>query len=1150
MPLDTAGTPSLWFLDSLYIDEPILALDKFEHPNLPTDCLLLLTETYQLLFLWFDPTLSRFSILSTITFDASNQQLPSDALPKIIIDPSPNPEFFLVYFFEGFLQVFIINNSWSPSDGSANRPKRKHDQHEIVEEFTSSIGGIVFQDIKIHQNTGSSKVFSVLYRDYNYAYSLRSYSLDINNKSISILRQFDEFNEAPTTLINPTNGGLLILTDSYIFYFPNPEITLLELSDNNADANISCNSEECVITKRLTISGSTDISAFSYFTIIDERRILLVNNRGETYLLFFDSVKKSKSLFQVNSISFVKLGPTTVPINVLHITDNVFFVASKLSQSVLFKILTKEPYIDICQFVSSSPPVLDIQVQNNGNQIELFTCQGGYESGEYRRISNRLSYLDFKKSFQCESKHSDISEFFRSDDEAIIRVYDPEIQKAQYFSLNSNYCYQHLETKNTETILTKKDASGLLEVSQEEISLNGTVINKMGVSKVKAVNSTSFVVLDNENTFHVYSEVLIQSVKLKKSTEVSAMDVVNVFEREYLILICFWDGSYELYSVSDSEFELVREEKPSRNGVPISSCCLVYDYHQKPGSTWILLITSNNDLIQEFLDFRKNEIESSRSRIIHLDGIPFKFTKNQLNEVIIFNKKKIFGLYNDKTTNFNRIFVLDTLNPRLDINDITFIGNKHLAISSNTDEVFIYSVESFDSTKDVIFSNSFNIKSVKIPRFKQALLLSSKNAFINEINDYRRNSYLQLVDLGQMKVISKVEFPETKPVELVDICIVPTIGLDSQSSGPGVYAIGLCNSTSPSEIIRIFQIKKGKLNELPMIKILGLSDISKYTFQNIQLIDKNNNYYLVSGVINFIIKPRSLHEWVVLPDCVHASPVFSVAASYFDRTLIFGDVVKGITTVNLKVDEQESIALDKDTTRTFLETTFVTDVVSFVSEDGEIIFITDSTGNFTGITLSSELENEGIEDNSDIKDFKEIISYNLGDSINLATLIPEAHHERDFHSNFDKIEQETSIVRGKVLMGTVNGGIYTLSELIDTDEEIQDIITECSKELILFKHTLSDIQYTSKRDKYNMWLSKREKRLLQQDSSGQLSKKPNKGVLDLIFIQYWLNRDAVLRQHDLIDESAQELEEMKNSLRSCYKHQSLLQRIVFDVQGV
>lgn len=1146
--LAASSTREIVLVDSLLVDDQVVCLNKFRHPNLETDCLLVLTESFVLLFVWYNSALGKFVVVNSITFDASSQQLPSDSSPLIVVDPSPVPRFFTVFFFEGFVQMFVINQKWKLPDGTVtpNRLKRKFHNDDLVDDYTFAIGAVTTQDIRMLKNVMNPDrpILAVLYRDYNFNYSMRYYAFEISSKKLVLVKQFEEFDEPPTTITNPNCGGIMAFTDNYAFYFPNDDIKYLEVAENNADENLICNTSSMMITKKLKMVNTERLTAFYCATVIDDKRILMVNNRGETYLIYFDYEQKSSTSLRVEALSFISLGLTTIPTAVHHIDANLFLVTSKLSQSVLFKILPKSPYIELAQFFPSSPPILNINPRFNGMKYELFVSQGGYESGEFRKLSNKSQYLKFIKSFKSRIANHKISQF-QDIEKAILLVTDVSQNKVQFYSIEDDGNYQELDTHLSVSLVLKRSNDTHLEIKENGISINGKVINNINIEKAKAISASVFLVLEQDNKLHIYSEVLLQTIQLDKLMQVSDMDVINVFGQEYLVIVSFWDGSYLLYLVTADEYELVLSAVVTTGDVPITSCGLMFKANVSATAVWLILVTSNNNVIQLFIDFRRGKLDSSRTKISNFNGLPFKIAKSLETDMVVFNKKDIFTIQNDMGLNYNRIFKLDTHAPYLDINDVTYVGTNKLAVSVNENDILMYNIVPMTTTKDVIFSNNLITKSLIIKN--HAIILGSSNVFHENSKEYVKNSFLQLVDLRRMKLVNTLSFPEETPIEITDITQVSTNGLLSDYTEASFHVVGICNSDDANNLIKVFEIKKNIIHEITPCVVTGIINPSNLEPQSINLLDEDTNSYIVSGAMNFIARPKSLREWIVVPESVYPAPTTCISTAVAKNLVVFADVMNGLTFMSIDTRDVSVPILERSTACQYLMSTFLTDVV-LLDEPASIVLAGDSLGNLIGLCREENITEELRESPSD---FTEVISYNIGQAINVITKLPVPETKVDFPTYFNRIDQQETNIEPKALIGTVNGSIYALSKLIDVDEELQDVIEECTKELILYRVTLSDLQNSNKRDKYSRWRGRKDAKMYQQDETGRKVRKEQVGVVDLTLIQYWMQRDSFLRRNDQrSDQVEEEINEMETTLKSCYKHKSILQKMVFDVQYV
>ena len=102
----------------------------------------------------------------------------------------------------------------------------------------------------------------------------------------------------------------------------------------------------------------------------------------------------------ISELDLIKLGYSTVASGIIHLKDGFFFANSTFSKSVLFSVSPVQPHINIWSAKGSAPPVLHIEASEN----EIFTCQGNYESSEFRNIGIQRNPLIRQQKVRKTSK--------------------------------------------------------------------------------------------------------------------------------------------------------------------------------------------------------------------------------------------------------------------------------------------------------------------------------------------------------------------------------------------------------------------------------------------------------------------------------------------------------------------------------------------------------------------------------------------------------------------------------------------------------------------------------------------------------------------------------------------------------------------------
>lgn len=149
---------------------------------------------------------------------------------------------------------------------------------------------------------------------------------------------------------------------------------------------------------------------------------------------------------------------------------------------------------------------------------------------------------------------------------------------------------------------------------------------------------------------------------------------------------------------------------------------------------------------------------------------------------------------------------------------------------------------------------------------------------------------------------------------------------------------------------------------------------------------------------------------------------------------------------------------------------------------------------------------------------------------------------------FDKVNEIKPLLHTTAVIGTVNGGLYCVSKVVqESREDIEKILVKCQAELISYLKTLTLTNKTTKALNYSNWLSTKDWRTLSKNESGNYIRKDAFGMFDLAIIRKWLKRDHQLNNSGQRNKTDEELlNDMKTSLKVCYKNKRLLQRLVYE----
>ncbi|SGZ50065.1 CIC11C00000004256 [Sungouiella intermedia] len=261
--------------------------------------------------------------------------------------------------------------------------------------WTTAIGSTVVKDIcwlQLHQME-----LALLGRDMEFRYSLYIYEIDMDAGLIKSKTLKHQFRDAPSLLFSAA-GGVCVASGIMFSFFPKYQPidhtgkcdilrnqyssrAVLDFSENNPEYQSMTWLAHCIVDEEEDVSKDT----------ITERH-LLVSDGGHTVMVYLQVNNKAMQT-NIFGFEYVDLGKTTIASDLVHIESNIFFVSSRLSQSVLFRVLPSKPHIHIFGYILVTPPILDISIEQENSSMVV--AQGGFYSGELVLRSNRK--VDVKK---------------------------------------------------------------------------------------------------------------------------------------------------------------------------------------------------------------------------------------------------------------------------------------------------------------------------------------------------------------------------------------------------------------------------------------------------------------------------------------------------------------------------------------------------------------------------------------------------------------------------------------------------------------------------------------------------------------------------------------------------------------------------------
>lgn len=565
----------------------------------------------------------------------------------------------------------------------------------------------VVQDMKIidqkHTDGGSNYLVAVLYRQ-NVSFSLRYYEVTVlpaktisGAKKISagIVRQFMDFSDAPTRLI-PVDNGVLVVSDAHIYFFTSPYCRRKASVVNSTDTTLYELNHN--ITKQITsgtIAGSTFVSAAK----IDSSRYLLVADTGETCLVYFQA-----EAAQVLELRVVPLGKSTIASSVVHISNSLFFAASRLSQSVLFLVQPKDPYISIIQYFASSPPVLDLEVLSTYPD-EVLVVQGGYTNGEVCKYSEKgIIYQQTNK----------------------------DIALAHDFSISLD-----------NEVISEGMVNGKhVRITSSGYSIDGVLTCADILAGVVASDQDScdFAFVTNSKLFYSKNSKTHLITKLKSSD-------VQLHISNSTVLVSSWNGEFTVYNINTKK--VVFQDTLSSDTETILQSEVVADSK----SVFVFVLSSEPLLTIFSSNHPKREIGSS-NRELQIGSENSKIHKFNRHVVVSSgNRLFTFGVSEDGVSLISHGL--------LPIQPADFqIVNEDGDMSITLKDSLLYLSPGPIDLNYTIFSDSLVFKIMRIPNSNYVVTLNC--------NTLLKQWLLKLIDYTHMKTVDKYVFSgKDKPIDFI-----------------------------------------------------------------------------------------------------------------------------------------------------------------------------------------------------------------------------------------------------------------------------------------------------------------------------------------------------------------------------------------------
>lgn len=722
-----------------------------------------------------------------------------------------------------------------------------HQETNIV-----SIGSLGCALVKqVAQLKCKDNTFAVLTSGYDLSYSLRYYRFNEGLNPVAVCL-FDPFVEAPSLIIPMAYGGVMVLSNFRIYLFPGWKQTC-SISDDFVDSEtIPVSLARNVITIDIKLLPYLN-SLFTAFAKIDDERYLVSTDTGLTAVIYIQ-LSVVNTTVSLEAFSIVDLGKSTIAESLCHIQDNVFFAASRYSRSILFRILPNEPHIQILSFFPSSPPVIDLDYSFNTDSLrflpDIFVCQGGYHSGELRKVP----YLKWE-STQLSSIQLDI---FHD----IVRILPPNLtgyhssmllayiavklgpKFCEFYEINDSLGSKKLgsfEKKDFDFPVDNTNFVSLMineaaferyegEISGRDLIAQLDVTGKVKFAK-STVNNTRVLVKEGQFVCHSGNGRFLAPLEAPEHM-VCSIDVL--FNGPHLYgLVAFTNGLIQCFNVYKTKIHQVWALTcgSKREGLKDARFCL--------NNNRRMLIVALDGLgnVHQYLLEAETILAStvwickvSPPRLMDSDGLL----------VILFDAHKVVGMvakgghflelcdffYSPKQITGCNVLLLYHYMVGVHLNDGSYITVSH---RDNQDSI------------DAHFSDRLWTKVLSIKGTPYLVCIKTD---VRPNRGHQKYSTLNLIDGRSMKLLHALD---TDLQQYTDLCLLPedeTIGIPS-----GLF-VAVRNNGQWSKRFPIFTIQNGKIKELPDVKtelnpskVLTFSAIS---FHNKELHAVGNEHVILS----------------------------------------------------------------------------------------------------------------------------------------------------------------------------------------------------------------------------------------------------------------------------------------------------------------
>lgn len=749
--------------------------------------------------------------------------------------------FLMIYRHSGFVSLLNLSLILFPCPSKPRSKRKREPDNPRAKTFK-------FGDITVVLMTllkGNEPLLAVLYRDVDFFYSLRYYKLDMHLDNLIVEKQMEVFQGAPTHVYTASRG-VVVVSDTKVWYFPPPtkQVTL-ESSAGDSVFPVTLNKLQNVITLNTSSLSKKLLGCkMNCSTTIDEKRQLIILDRGDALLLYSD-IECLTALDKVVEFKIVELLKVTIASEVIHLRDNVFFASSKLSRSVLFRILPKPPYIGILETISDCLPILSVMGVPNRYGTSIAIARGGFSSGEL----------------------SIISPFFSAKHVNSVSV-SPEANSFEIFHKAKS---TWLQLWALESPLNEYYSSSLAKVAKPESS---------PINPLRSQDYNSWRINDHE-TISVSKGAPIKMEYNSHQVVLTDFDQVSdlVWSRDELMIVfaALWNGK-----LAQIKFDNLGGDIISQSDLPFTgSVSLVHT--QTLNHSNVLVALSSDGILHQMVFNDHRKLLCSTLRLPIKKGSFFRVSKpTKSSPLFIYNAFEVFKLARPANSFFFEPH--SVLQSKLPI--LSCQADQHCIIVLFT-EGTLSRFEIINKAPSLSYFSSKLIKTLETYSDEYILALEVEERPNQSTGRIDYISFILLFDQRSLKLLDTYQAdPKDK---FVDICVMDINLLENQAP-----IIVVANSGGPAQrLLPVFHVKDGKLSEPEYYKMNGC--FSRNT--SIVKFSRHNQRLVLVGTSITIVELDSFNSsrsWNGSTLAGNTGMYFGVDIAINEFCTVYADVSRGI----------------------------------------------------------------------------------------------------------------------------------------------------------------------------------------------------------------------------------------------------------------